>query len=252
MVVRSSLTKYGYLVDIANNGSEALTALENNDYDLVLMDCMMPVMNGFDTTAVIRDQASSVRDHNIPIIALTAKAFKEDRNLCRAAGMNDYLSKPILLPDLLEMLEKWSGGGPSQGTSLQKATVDVLAKSCTDATKVFDVAAFVHRNMEDVELARDVATIFCNSAVEYIEAIRAALATLDAAGLHQSVHRLKSAASNLSLSLLSEIACKFESAAETGNLNKAAEMLPELDQRFEQALQALRELLITPQGMANP
>jgi signal transduction histidine kinase/CheY-like chemotaxis protein len=252
MVVRSTLTRYGYLVDIANNGSEALAALKDNDYDLVLMDCMMPVLNGFDTTAVIRDQASSVRNHNIPVIALTAKAFKEDRNLCRAAGMNDYLSKPILVPDLLEMLEKWGGGNPSQGRALQKTAIDEPAKSCTDSASVFDVAAFVHRNQGDVELARDVATIFCNSAVEYLEAIRAALAARDATGLHQSAHRLKSAASNLSLSQLSDSAGRIESAAETRSLEQAAEMMPVLEQRFEQALHALRKLLISPQGMANP
>jgi HPt (histidine-containing phosphotransfer) domain-containing protein len=150
------------------------------------------------------------------------------------------------------MLEKWGGGDPSQGRTLRKTAIDEPVKSCTDAASVFDVAAFVHRNQGDVELARDVATIFCNSAVEYLEAIRAALAARDAAVLHQSTHRLKSAASNLSLSQLSDIAGKIESAAEAGNLEIAAEMLPVLEQRFEQALHALRKLLITPQGMANP
>jgi CheY-like chemotaxis protein len=81
--------------------------LENNDFALVLMDCMMPLMNGYEATTVIRDQSSAVRNHAIPVIALTAKAFNEDRTLCQAAGMNDFLSKPVYISDLLAMLEKW-------------------------------------------------------------------------------------------------------------------------------------------------
>jgi len=107
IVMKSILTKFGYQVDVANNGSEAIKALENSDYALVLMDCMMPVLNGYEATSAIRNQASAVRNHAIPVIALTAKAFKEDREICRAAGMDDYLSKPFFVPDLLAMLEKW-------------------------------------------------------------------------------------------------------------------------------------------------
>ena len=99
LVTKSVITKFGYLVDVANNGSEAVKALESNDYAMVLMDCMMPVLNGYEATAVIRDQASAVRNHAIPVIALTANAFKEDRDKCLAAGMNDYLSKPLVMSD---------------------------------------------------------------------------------------------------------------------------------------------------------
>jgi CheY-like chemotaxis protein len=96
--------------------------LKNNDYAVVLMDCMMPVLNGYEATAVIRNQASAVRNHAIPVIALTAKAFAEDREICRAAGMDDYLSKPVQIPDLLAMLEKWESHETGQGTSDRSAT----------------------------------------------------------------------------------------------------------------------------------
>ncbi|OGT98420.1 MAG: hypothetical protein A2079_04450 [Geobacteraceae bacterium GWC2_48_7] len=101
------LSLYGYNVDVAVGGKEALLALERNDYALVLMDCMMPDMNGYEVTAVIRDPVSAVRCHNIPVIALTGNAMKQDRDRCLAAGMNDHLPKPLILPDLLAMLEKW-------------------------------------------------------------------------------------------------------------------------------------------------
>jgi len=109
-IVPKLLKSYGYLVDVAGDGKEALQALEKNDYALVLMDLMMPEMNGYEVTAVIRDPASAVRRHEIPIIALTGNAMKQDRDRCIAAGMDDHLPKPLLLPDLLAMLEKWLNG----------------------------------------------------------------------------------------------------------------------------------------------
>lgn len=106
-VTKSILERSGYRVDVAGNGSEALKALAEQDYDLVLMDCMMPLMNGYEATAAIRNPASAVRNHTIPVIALTANAMKEDRDRCLESGMNDYLAKPIDFPKLLTMLEMW-------------------------------------------------------------------------------------------------------------------------------------------------
>jgi signal transduction histidine kinase/ActR/RegA family two-component response regulator len=97
-----------YQVFVASNGSEALEFMENDDFDLVLMDCMMPIMSGYEATALVRDQASKVKNHNIPIIALTANALREDRERCLDAGMDDYLSKPIMFQDLLTMIDKWT------------------------------------------------------------------------------------------------------------------------------------------------
>ena len=110
LLVSRLLKSFGYLVDVASNGKEAVDALEKNDYSLVLMDCMMPEMNGYEVTAVIRDPASPVRRHDIPVIALTGNAMKQDRDHCLAAGMDDHLPKPVLFPDLLAMLEKYLKG----------------------------------------------------------------------------------------------------------------------------------------------
>jgi PAS domain S-box-containing protein len=101
------LSRYGYEVDVASNGKETLSALQNNDYALVLMDCMMPEMNGYEAAGVIRNPESPIRRHDIPIIALTANVMKEDREKCQAAGMNDHLSKPLNFKDLLTKIEVW-------------------------------------------------------------------------------------------------------------------------------------------------
>jgi PAS domain S-box-containing protein len=109
-VAQSLLAKSGYKVDVADNGGEAVKLLEENDYALVLMDCMMPEMNGYEATAIIRDKTSKVRNHKIPVIALTAYAMQEDRNKCLAAEMDGFLTKPFEIAELLAMVKKWLKG----------------------------------------------------------------------------------------------------------------------------------------------
>ncbi|WP_371322924.1 Cache 3/Cache 2 fusion domain-containing protein [Dechloromonas sp. ZY10] len=103
-VASALLTKFGLAVDIANNGSEALDALAQQAYDLVLMDCQMPVMDGFEATENIR---GGKQQAGIPIIALTANAMQGDRERCLACGMNDYLVKPLNWQQLKAALERW-------------------------------------------------------------------------------------------------------------------------------------------------
>ena len=104
-VASAMLGKLGYKPDIANNGQEAITLLKERTYDLVFMDCQMPVMDGFEATRLIRSGSVGVLPQ-ITIIALTANVMKEDQDACYAAGMTDYLSKPLHMPALIAMLEK--------------------------------------------------------------------------------------------------------------------------------------------------
>lgn len=108
------LTKLGHRVDVAKHGREAIDMLGKSGYDLVLMDCQMPEMDGFEATRIIRDRSSPVLDHEIPVIAMTANAFPEDRARALACGMNDFLAKPVDRPVLAGMLEKWLK--PASGT----------------------------------------------------------------------------------------------------------------------------------------
>ncbi len=111
-VALNLLGKLGYRTDVAGDGQAAVTALESSDYDLVLMDCLMPVMDGLAATAVIRDPASKVRNHGIPIIAVTANVLDSDRERCLGVGMNDYLSKPLKKGELAAAIERWLGKAP--------------------------------------------------------------------------------------------------------------------------------------------
>ncbi|RLC29325.1 MAG: hypothetical protein DRH32_07550, partial [Deltaproteobacteria bacterium] len=106
-VAMNTLNKFGYNAHVVDNGRKAVESLEKNRYDIVLMDCQMPEMDGYEATRVIRDQSSKVLDHQVPVIAMTANAMKGDREKCLAAGMNDYLSKPVKPQELMDMLGKW-------------------------------------------------------------------------------------------------------------------------------------------------
>ncbi|MDQ0288947.1 PAS domain-containing hybrid sensor histidine kinase/response regulator [Oligosphaera ethanolica] len=106
-VIKAMLRKFGVVVDVADNGLEAVRLLEKSSYDMVLMDVQMPVMDGIAATRVIRDETSAVLDHGAIIVATTAHAMKGDEKLCLEAGMNDYLTKPIRPRQLAEMLAKW-------------------------------------------------------------------------------------------------------------------------------------------------
>ena len=109
-VISKLLEKIGHRADMAGNGLEALAALTDRPYDLVLMDCQMPEMDGFEATRCLRDPASGVLDPKVRVVALTANAMVGDRERCLAAGMDDYLPKPVQMPALQGILAKW---GPS-------------------------------------------------------------------------------------------------------------------------------------------
>ena len=105
MVIKGMLGKIGVPFDLANNGQEALEKVGAHAYDLILMDCQMPVLDGYSATEKIRQLESDAA--KIPIVALTAHALAEEAQRCSAVGMNDFLSKPLTMDVLRNMLEKW-------------------------------------------------------------------------------------------------------------------------------------------------
>lgn len=105
LVAVGVLNQYGYPVDVANNGQEALAKTAETDYELILMDVLMPVMDGYDTTRELRRREGGTR--HIPIVAMTAIAQQADRDRCLEAGMDDYIAKPFTPADLAAVLARW-------------------------------------------------------------------------------------------------------------------------------------------------
>ncbi|QFI36759.1 response regulator [Moritella marina ATCC 15381] len=110
LVAMGILKKLGFFADVVNNGEEAVHALENKTYDLVLMDCQMPIMDGYEAATLIRSSQSTQINHQVPIIAMTANAMQGDREKCLAAGMDDYITKPISPETLSKALNTWLTG----------------------------------------------------------------------------------------------------------------------------------------------
>jgi len=149
------LKSLGYSADVVSDGQQAVEALTKINYDLVLMDCMMPNMSGFEATDIIRTQSSGVLDHNVPIIALTANAMKEDRDKCLEAGMDDYVAKPVKKVVLAAVLEKWL----SPARLLQRKTSDVGNQNIDLLSRL--TVLYV----EDDEMTRELYSLFLSDIV---------------------------------------------------------------------------------------
>ncbi len=121
LVAKGILAKMGIQVDAVESGAEAIAALQRVSYDLVLMDVQMPDMDGLEASRQIRDPRSEVLNHHIPIIAMTASAMQGDRDRCLAAGMNDYVSKPVKLKELTAALDRWLPGPRERAATVERA-----------------------------------------------------------------------------------------------------------------------------------
>ncbi len=149
------LKTLGYTADVVADGKEAVEALTVIDYDLVLMDCMMPNMNGYEATGVIRDRSSAVLNHNVPVIAVTANVMPKDREKCLEAGMDDYLAKPVKKEVLAAILEKWL----SPARLLQRKTIEVGDQNPDILSRL--TVLYV----EDDEATREMYSLFLSSLV---------------------------------------------------------------------------------------
>jgi PAS domain S-box-containing protein len=226
------LQKLGHVAESVANGAEAIESLRQKPYDIVLMDCQMPVMDGFEATKAIRTSGSGVRNPDIPIIALTAYARKEDESLCREAGMNDYISKPAKAKDLAAAIERCSPRVPQTDRALPQAAPE---KSVQD----FNREDFLDRTMGDRALASEVVGLFLADSPQLLAQLSDAIAAGDAGRAQRFAHTLKGSSGSMGGETLSAIAAQMQEAGSEGNLPRLAELLPDA----RNALQKLSSLL---------
>ncbi len=235
-VVLHMLAKMGHRADAVGNGLEAVRALESIRYDLVLMDCQMPEMDGYDATREIRSEQSRVLDHRIPIIALTAGALQEDRERVLAAGMDDYLSKPINMGALADTVARWLGRDTG-GKAVPELPV-------SDSVAVFDREGALERMNEDEDLLKLIVAAFLEDMPGHIASLKAALDQSGNVVLY--AHSIKGAAANVGAEALRSVAARLEEAARQGLLDQVRAGLPELDRRFAEFCRAVESYPASP------
>ena len=231
------LTKRGHHVTAAVNGIEAIAALEQGTFDLILMDVQMPEMGGLEATAAIRERERRTGGH-IRIVALTAHALKGDQDRCLAAGMDGYLVKPI---DRLKLFE-----------AVESGVIRPAADTQTTETRLFDWNDVLERLGGDEPLAREVLRLFVDDCPTQLAAIRAALDEGDAKRLYNVAHALKSAAGNVTAWAVADAARALELLGRDELLTAADEPWQQLQREAHQFITLARPSLVAAAGSAVP
>jgi CheY-like chemotaxis protein/nitrogen-specific signal transduction histidine kinase len=233
LVAMRTLAKLGYDVTIARHGREAVALCQQQDFDLVLMDCEMPEMDGFEATRRIRELATPAA--KLPIIAVTAHAMKGDEQRCLAAGMDDYISKPLQVDTLVMVLNRWVR------MALGDANGSTAAVSPLDADVIQGL-----RDLDDGnnEVLAELIQVFCEDAPTHLQGLRQAATRGDCRVLAQHAHGLKGSSSNLGAHVIAGLCDRLEKIGNSGGIDAAAlELLGELEVEYDRAENALRALV---------
>jgi CheY-like chemotaxis protein/HPt (histidine-containing phosphotransfer) domain-containing protein len=224
LVALAQLEKLGYQADAVANGADAIEALRQRSYDLVLMDAEMPAMDGYEATRRVRESG----DSRLPIIGMTAHSGSGDRERCMRAGMNDFLSKPVDADILAKMLAKWL---PAPDRRIQVQSAEPAASQLSAA--VFDPEALLKRLMGDREVAGKIVEGFCGSVPSQLANLRQRFDEQDGPGAQSQAHALKGSAATVSAGGLHAVAQEMERTAAAGPLDRFIELLPRAAEEFE-------------------
>jgi HPt (histidine-containing phosphotransfer) domain-containing protein len=194
------------------------------------MDMRMPVMDGIEASCRIRNPRSSVLRHDIPIIAVTANAMLSDRQNCLAAGMNDFVSKPIMKDILRDALEKWLPSG--DGAMPAPASLIAPAETTESETKVFDPASVLSRLEGDNELVRIVFETFLADVPHQMEVLKELVDHGDHADIARLAHSIRGASANVGGASVQMVAARMEKAADAGDWLKVVSCMDELELQF--------------------
>ena len=232
VTVKELIRKQGYRIDSASNGIQALEKIEENQYDLVFMDCRMPEMDGFEATRQIRAYETAENLAATPVIAMTGNAFEKDRLACKAAGMDDFISKPVNPNALIELIDRYTSKSlgsesfqipdsdmPFDFTNVETQEPIFVALEDTDAAlPVFDRDNFLERFGNDEELAGEVLDSFLQEVQELVDNLVAAIQKepFDPEDIRACAHALKGGAANVNAEQLRHAAFDIEARAGDG------------------------------------
>jgi CheY-like chemotaxis protein/HPt (histidine-containing phosphotransfer) domain-containing protein len=231
------LRQLGYSLLLANSGHEVLDIIGREPVDLILMDCMMPGMDGYTATQHIRDRERVSGFRRIPIIALTANAMEGDRERCLLAGMDDYLSKPFLQKTLHEKIQSLVAV-----VAESPAAAPIIPDLNPTTAKLDPSPLNTLRQIGGDTLVNDVLRLFRDNAEQQIAKLTSALLVRDSDAVREAAHSLKSAAANIGAVYLTELARKLENSARDNILQFDSRLAENLQSEYKEILQRLTQL----------
>lgn len=243
-VALKQLQSLGYSADVAGNGKEVLQLLEKIPYDLILMDCQMPVLDGLETTKEIsRWQESSFASGRRPVvIAMTANAMKEDQQMCLDAGMDDYLSKPVIKEKLAAALERWESViFRAKEIAATEQTVSTTDIDSVDLPIDWERLHQLSENNPEFEL--ELLQIFVEDIQPRLEVIKIAIAAHDFEQVARETHQIKGASANMGITTMHLAAEKLEQLAYKQERRGTTNFISEL----EEFVKRIQEFLIRSQ-----
>jgi PAS domain S-box-containing protein len=226
-----TLEKLGYRADVVKDGQEAVLAWESGRYDLILMDCEMPVVDGFEATRQIRSREYG--EQHIPIVALTAHAIKGAELQCRAAGMDEYITKPVARERLEACLERFLSDAAIMGRGLADSASGLV-------TAPVDLEALRVLSEGDPEFARELMTSFIDGATTALREIARSLDSKDHRSIVNHAHSLKGAGATIQAVAVSLVAGHLEAAARCADNESLAPLVTELHHEVTRAIEYLR------------
>ncbi len=247
-VISLMLKSLGLSCTVANNGLEVFDHLGDSAYDLILMDCQMPRLDGYQTTKRIRNGGDDF--HNIPIIALTANAMESDRKACHAAGMDDFLAKPIDQSKLKQLLEKWLNPRAEQPSSVNADSVRVEGETEPSANddELIDCTAL----QSLIDIMEDEFTGLCDIFIQNsklkMAKLSAAIAAENSAEVVGILHFLKGSCSSVAAVQLTAMVTRIETLAKQGELKEIEQQLPALERCYRNTIDEINRLAACRSG----
>ncbi|MBI5752841.1 MAG: response regulator [Hydrogenophilales bacterium] len=247
-VVIYMLRKLGIRADVAANGLEALDALQRLPYDLVLMDCQMPEMDGFEASIEIRHhELMSGRAQRTPIVAMSANARIEDRERAMSGGMDDYLVKPVKVEDLESALKRWVPGFTERYAAAQEEISVETQRATSGDNPPIDMRKVEGMFRNDEKAQSELLALYLSSTQSLIEQLTAACAAQERAKAVGRAHEIKGASAYIGAHEIREIARNMEHAAKVDNWEKVQEGMDELEPAFIRAWAFVNEIEIRGQ-----
>ena len=241
-VALAQLRRLGHEADAVNNGEEAVATLRVTPYSLVLMDCQMPVLDGYSASRQIRSPDSGVLNPDIPIVAMTANAMKGDREKCLFAGMNDYIAKPVMIDTLRDTVARWlpANGQLTDPTSGPESATPPVPPPPPDPNCPFDPVDLIERLQCDPETATAIVREFADDVPKQLDSLRASLSAGGVEDATRQVHTIKGAASTVGAKELAAVAYVLEQAGHRGAIHEIASGLNDLEAAFSRFLAAFQ------------